>query len=231
MATFDPRSIPLDTAEHPALPALDAERLRPEALRRRLAQPPAHWLPELVDDRVRLPGRTGEPVPAAVLVPIVTGTPSAVLLTRRTAHLSSHAGQIALPGGRCDPGDRDAEAAALREAHEEIGLAPGAVEVIGRLPDYRTGTGYRITPVVGLVAPDVPLAPQPAEVDEIFQVPLAWLMDPARHLRHRVELGDGGSRTFYAMPWRAPVDGTEREYYIWGATAAMLRNLYRLLAA
>ena len=231
MSAFDPRTVPLDPVPSQPLPAVPAERLRPDALRERLRRPPAHWKPELTDDRVRLPDRHQTPVAAAVLVPIVTHARPTVLLTRRTAHLSRHAGQIALPGGRCDPEDPDAEATALRETHEEIGLPASAVDVLGRLPDYRTGTGYRVTPVVGLIRPGLPLVPAPHEVDDVFEVPLGWLMDPAVHRRHRIDLGEGASRTFYAMPWRATVDGAPREYFIWGATAAMLRNLYWLLAA
>jgi 8-oxo-dGTP pyrophosphatase MutT (NUDIX family) len=159
---------------------------------------------------------------ASVLVPIVT-RPGALtmLFTRRTAHLRNHSGQIAFPGGGAEPGDASAEATALREAHEEIGLEPARVEVLGRLSDYHTRTDYRVTPVVGLVAPPFVLALDAREVDEAFEVPLAFLLDPANHLRQQREF-EGRAVPFYAIPYR--------DYYIWGATAGMLINLYRFLA-
>ena len=148
-----------------------------------------------------------------------------VLLTQRTDHLHDHAGQISFPGGRRDPQDLDAVHTALREAQEEIGLPGGHVEVIGALPAYTTVTHYRVTPVVGLVRPDFDLMLDAFEVAEAFEVPLAFLMNPAHHQRHEVEL-DGMKRQFLSMPWRQG----QREYFIWGATAAMLRNLYAFLS-
>ena len=227
---FDPRTVPVEPAAE-QLPAVAGDRLVPAALRARLRTPPADWVPELTGDRFRLPGREGEPRQAAVLVPIVLHAQPTVLLTQRTAHLANHAGQVAFPGGRRDPTDRDIEDTALREAFEEIGLPREAVEVIGHLPDYTTGTGYRVTPVVALVQPGMSLRLDPFEVADAFEVPLAWLMDPAEHRRHRVQLGENVTRSFYSMPYRVQRDGAEKEFFIWGATAAMLRNLYRLLAA
>ena len=160
--------------------------------------------------------------PAAVLVPVVRRNDLTVLFTRRTPHLQDHAGQISFPGGRTEPGDPSLEATALREAQEEIGLARECVELLGRLPEYVTVTGYRVTPVVGLVSPPLDLRPDPFEVAEIFEVPLAFLLDPANHLRNTV-LQEGKRRRYYAMPYR--------EYYIWGATAGMLMNLYGFLRA
>lgn len=159
---------------------------------------------------------------ASVLVPIVT-RPEAltVLLTRRTAHLRNHSGQIAFPGGGAEPGDADAEATALREAREEIGLEPARVELLGRLSDYHTRTDFRVTPVVGLVAPPFELRLDAQEVDEAFEVPLSFVLDPANHQRHQREF-QGRTVPFYAIPYR--------DYYIWGATAGMLINLYRFLA-
>ncbi len=160
---------------------------------------------------------------ASVLVPIVARPDELTMLfTRRTAHLRNHSGQIAFPGGGAEPGDASAEATALREAHEEIGLEPARVEVLGRLSDYHTRTDYRVTPIVGLVAPPFVLSLDAREVDEAFEVPLAFLLDPANHLRQQREF-QGRTVPFYAIPYR--------DYYIWGATAGMLINLYRYLAA
>jgi 8-oxo-dGTP pyrophosphatase MutT (NUDIX family) len=164
-----------------------------------------------------------------VLVPIVDRAQGAtILLTERTAHLKNHAGQVAFPGGRADPTDASAIATALREAEEEIGLAADRVEVIGRLPDYFTGTGYQVTPIVAIVSPPFELRLQHDEVASVFEAPLAFLMNPRHHERRRVRWNNG-ERIFYSMPFR-PV-GDTREYFIWGATAAMLLNLYRFLSS
>jgi 8-oxo-dGTP pyrophosphatase MutT (NUDIX family) len=162
------------------------------------------------------------PRPAAVLIPIVARTELTVLLTRRTEQMSSHPGQIAFPGGRVDPGDASITAAALREADEEIGLTAAHIEPLGFIDSYRTGTGYRISPLVALVAPGFELRLNPSEVSEAFEVPLAFLMDPANHQRHTREWR-GRQRSFYAMPYG--------ERYIWGATAGMLKNLQQRLFA
>jgi len=221
----DPRSAPV-LVEPARLPPVAADALAPDRLRERFRNPP-RWAPEMTGDRIRL--HDGPPRPAAVLVPILAhaGQPS-VLLTQRTLHLRQHSGQVAFPGGRYEPTDRTPVHTALREAHEEVGLEPGRVEIIGRLPDYLTGTGFLVTPVVGLVAPGFVPEPDPQEVAVAFEVPLAFLMDPSHHQRRRFEVG-GVLRTFWAMPYR-PEPSTD-EYFIWGATAAMLRNLYRLLSA
>jgi 8-oxo-dGTP pyrophosphatase MutT (NUDIX family) len=221
------------------LPAVPDERLQPDALRLRFAptlaasrsdlsteDPAAAWVPEFVGDDKRLAER---PVrQAAVLVPLVRRAEGlTVLLTRRTEHLNDHAGQISFPGGRTDPEDADAIATALREAREEVGIQPGEVEVIGRLPTYTTVTAYEVTPVVGLLDPPRAIALDAFEVAEAFEVPLAFLMNPAHHRRHAVQFQEV-SRRFLSMPWRRDEAGDE--YFIWGATAAMLRNLYRFLA-
>jgi len=148
-----------------------------------------------------------------------------VLLTHRTAHLSSHSGQVAFPGGKADPGDADVVATALREAQEEIGLAAEAVEVIGTMPTYTTGSAFVVTPVVALVDPLATLVPNPHEVAQLFEVPLTFLMNPAHHRRHRVEW-EGAQREWLSMPYH---DG-QTEHFIWGATAGMLRNLYQFLS-
>jgi len=162
------------------------------------------------------------PRPAAVLVPVVVRETLTVLLTQRTAHLSKHAGQISFPGGRVDAEDETPLHAALREAEEEIGLERSFVEPLGYLDSYRTGTGYRITPVVALVAPEHTLALNADEVDAAFEVPLAFLMNPANHHRHEREWR-GRQRAFYAMPFG--------ERYIWGATAGMIVNMHERLFA
>lgn len=204
------------------LAAAPAGRLTPEGLRERFARPPV-WTPELVRER-RFTDRA--PAPAAVLIPLVVRESLGLLLTQRTAHLSTHSGQIAFPGGKVDAEDRDATAAALREAQEEIGLEPAHVEVLGRLPEYVTGTQFHITPVVALVQPGFTLLPNPGEVDDVFEVPLDFLMDPVNHRRHGFEW-NGEMREWYSMPYQE--GATER--FIWGATAGMLRNLYRFLTA
>jgi 8-oxo-dGTP pyrophosphatase MutT (NUDIX family) len=157
------------------------------------------------------------PRPAAVLVPIVLRDELTVLLTQRTDTLASHPGQIAFPGGRIDSTDADARAAALREAHEEIGLHESAIETLGYLDGYRTGTGFHVTPVVALIKPSFALVLAAGEVADAFEVPLSFLMDQANHQQHE-RAWRGRTRTFWAMPYG--------ERYIWGATAGMLKNLY-----
>jgi 8-oxo-dGTP pyrophosphatase MutT (NUDIX family) len=159
---------------------------------------------------------------AAVLVPIVAHPPGlTVIFTQRTAHLKAHSGQVSFPGGRAEPEDPTPEFTALREAQEEIGLAIERVEVLARLPAYYTRTGFRVTPVVGLLEPPVALKPDPREVDEVFEVPLAFLLDPKNHLRETREL-QGRSVAYYVMRYGKRT--------IWGATAGMLVNLQRHLA-
>jgi len=165
-------------------------------------------------------------MPAAVLLPIVLRPEPTVLLTLRAQHLSTHSGQIAFPGGKVDDTDADAVAAALREAQEEIGLGAHFVEVLGQLPIYVTGSAFHVTPVVALISPDMVLRPNPFEVADVFEVPLAYLMNPAHHRHHRVDW-QGVQREWLSMPYQ---DATT-ERFIWGATAGMLRNFYRFLQA
>jgi 8-oxo-dGTP pyrophosphatase MutT (NUDIX family) len=224
---LDPHAVPV-IATDAHLPAVPAERLRAQALRERFAQV-EHGEPELRGDGGLFVGR--EPAAASVLVPLVAHEHGVtVLLTRRTDHLRDHAGQISFPGGRAEEIDADAVHTALREAEEEVGLSPDHVEVIGRLPVYITVTGFHVTPVVALVRPGFALAIDSFEVAEAFEVPLAFLMNPAHHRHHEFEFG-GERRRFLSMPWHG-VDaaGQPREYFVWGATAAMLRNLYGFLA-
>lgn len=185
--------------------------------------PPTVAAPAGSDDAQGL--AEGELVAAAVLVPFLLGPVSGVLLTKRNAHLSMHAGQVSFPGGRIDATDRSPEAAALREAREEIGLDPARVEVLCRLGDYVTGTGFCITPVVGLLPVGVgldrlELTPSPDEVEAVFVLPLAVLLDPAAPRRQRMEWR-GRWRTFWVWP--------HSEHYIWGATAAILVHLAAVL--
>ena len=158
--------------------------------------------------------------PAAVLAPIVARPAGlTMLLTLRASHLRAHSGQIAFPGGKVDPGETPDEAA-LREAHEEIGLEARFVEPLGWLDPYLTGTGFRVAPLVALIDPAFTLTPNELEVDEVFETPFAFLMDPANH-RLDAREWRGQVRKFYAMPHEGR--------YIWGATAGILRNLYEKL--
>ena len=149
-----------------------------------------------------------------------------LVLTQRTAHLKTHSGQVALPGGKLDPEDADAIAAALRESQEEVGLDPSHVEVLGTLPVYITGTAFVVTPVVALISEHARFVPNPNEVAEVFEVPLPFLMDPANHRWHQFEW-EGDVRNWYSMPYYQG----DHHRFIWGATAGMLRNLYRFLLA
>lgn len=220
---FEPEVLPVETTGS-GLPAVASYRLTPAGLRERFAQRLA-WAPEPFESLAE----RGDPRAAAVLVPLVVRDAHlSVLLTQRADHLSDHAGQISFPGGRREPSDPDEVATALREAQEEVALAPDRVEVLGALPDYLTGTGFRVTPVVGLVHSPFTVRADTLEVAEIFEVPLPFLMNPANH-EVRLLRWEGGERRFFAMPYPRP--GTGAQYFIWGATAGMLRNFYRFLAA
>ena len=224
--SFDPQQLPvLGTDEH--LPTVDRVELDVAALKRRFLAPPV-WTPEIRGE-TRFSERI--PVHASVLVPLVLRDELTVLFTQRTDHLTAHPGQISFPGGRVEPGDADAVATALRESHEEIGLRADEVDVLGALPIYTTGSGFIVTPIVALVRNDFEPVVDPFEVAEVFEVPLSFLMTPANHRRHRVEV-NGIAREFLSMPWQgSDATGAPRRYFIWGATAAMLRNLYRFLKA
>jgi 8-oxo-dGTP pyrophosphatase MutT (NUDIX family) len=169
---------------------------------------------DLVHGRELLAGMGEPPVSAAVLVPFILSDHPAILLTKRNEHLNRHAGQVSFPGGRIDPHDTNAVAAALREAQEEIALDRGQVEVVGRLGDFLTGTGYRITPVIGLLPPGLPLNPAPDEVDSVFEFPIEVLLDPQAPRRERRHERNGSARDVWVWP--------HPEHYIWGATAAIL---------
>jgi len=155
------------------------------------------------------------PVPAAVLVPVVMSDSPGILLTKRTSHLTAHAGQV-FPGGRIDPEDSGPEAAALREAWEEIGLQPDSVQVLGRMSDHITGTGYRITPVLGLLPPNLLYQPSAHEVEAVFELPISVVLDPHAPKRQRQHVG-GVWREYWVWP--------HPDHFIWGATAAILMRL------
>ena len=210
--------------------ALTPAALTPEAVARRLRRyaplgrkADVRSAPQRGDDDLNphLRSPVAEQKDAAVLVPLIVWEAGlSVLLTRRTSHLSDHAGQIAFPGGRIEAWDASAESAALREAEEEVGLQPEAVEVVAQLDTYLTVTGYRVTPIVGLLAPPGNLRPDDYEVAEVFEVPLGFFLDPKAKQMHSRRDGDR-ERLYYAFPYG--------DYYIWGATAGMLVNLVDIL--
>ncbi len=221
---FDPRTVPI-VGYDTHLSAVPAHALTPDKLRSRFASPP-QWAPELREEP-RFSDRA--PAQAAVLIALVMHEEPTLLLTQRTAHLSTHSGQIAFAGGKVDDTDADAAAAALREAREEVALASEYCEVLGSLPRYITGTAFHITPVVALVRPGFTLQANPDEVDDVFEIPLSFLMNPAHHARHQFAWGEV-QREWFSMHWRGtPLAPQDR--FVWGATAGMLRNLYRFLMA
>jgi len=200
-----------------------AEEFRRRAAERLAGEPGPHvgdhtFNPDLADVLLNMARR-----PAAVLIPIIHREPEAtVLFTQRTGGLRSHAGQISFPGGRIDPTDAGPVEAALREAEEEIGLKPAFIETVGRGPDYLTGSGYHVALVVAVVSPGFTLKLNPAEVEDVFEVPLAFLMDPAHHLTGS-RVWNGHKRSFFEMPYE--------NRHIWGITAGIVRVLYERLYA
>jgi 8-oxo-dGTP pyrophosphatase MutT (NUDIX family) len=216
---IDPQAFPIDSIA--GEPAVSVAQLTVSALRQRFAQPPV-WgrdpLPREIVPSASLRR-------AAVLMPIVLhkNTPT-LLLTLRNAQLRQHAGQISFPGGGVEVGDKDLIDAALRETEEEIGVARSQIEVLGTMPDYLTRTGFQITPVVGLIQAPYMSEADPTEVAEIFEVPLAFLMDGMHHQRRLMTHPTTGEhRLVYTMPYQ--------QYFIWGATAGMIRNLFHFLRA
>lgn len=223
MATlpFDPQALPIESVAGEM--AVNPERMVTDWLRARFADPP-EWDPEISDEN-RVRQMTERLTRAAVLLPIVMrDTEPTLLLTQRTAHLTDHGGQVSFPGGRMEDTDASPIETALRETEEEVGLDRRHVEVIGTLPDYATITGYLVTPVVALVHPPFKLRADPFEVAEIFEVPLSFLMDGMHHQRRIIDFPkELGRRSFYSMPYE--------RFFIWGATAGMLRNLFHFLRA
>jgi 8-oxo-dGTP pyrophosphatase MutT (NUDIX family) len=221
----DPSSIPFEIA-HDGLSAIESHLLTADGITSAFSSR-SDWTPEITGDQFRL--RPDPLRKAAVMLALMQRETTKgmfeldLLLTRRNANLREHSGQIAFPGGRVDASDASDEAAALREAFEEVGLPTHQVQIIGQLSRYVTGTGFDIAPVVGIVKEPFVANMSEGEVSEVFRVPLAFLMNPQNHRRHIVEVSAGTKRTFYSMPYE--------NYFIWGATAAMLRNFYRMLAA
>jgi 8-oxo-dGTP pyrophosphatase MutT (NUDIX family) len=185
------------------------------------------WQTELdlpPETRIRFQGQADHWVEAAVLVPFVLrDTGITVMLTKRTAHLHDHAGQVSFPGGRVETFDVNPHATAVRETVEETGLPAHYIDIVGQLPLYRTGTGFNITPVAALIKPGFTLQPDAFEVAEVFEVPLDFLTDPKNYRFHTAQLSDGSIRQYYSVPFQ--------DFFIWGATAAMLRGAYQILAA
>ncbi|MFC5462509.1 CoA pyrophosphatase [Massilia niabensis] len=218
---FDPSRLPVDGIAGEA--AVTPDLLDPARLRARFAQSQPTWTPEAPEQLLVPSGLKLRR--AAVLIPLVERPEGVtVLLTLRTDHLTSHAGQISFPGGRTEELDSSPIETALRESEEEIGLHRRHVSILGVLPDYVTGSAYRVAPVVALVKPPFELTADPNEVAEIFEVPLAFLMDGMHHQRLSFDLPEGaGRRNVYAMPYE--------RFFIWGATAGMLRNLFHFLRA
>lgn len=212
---------------------LSADEFRALSLSRLLAEPSEaifdprsekSWSPsdfDLNPDMVADFAVMDEARAAAVLIPVIARPELTVLLTQRTESLSTHAGQIAFPGGRVDEADASVVDAALREAEEEIGLERARVEIIGTADPYLTITGFEVIPVLGIVPPDLALTPHPGEVAAVFEAPFRHLLDPA-HQHIRTAMFRGRERTYYEIDWH--------EQRIWGATAAMIVNLSRRLA-
>jgi 8-oxo-dGTP pyrophosphatase MutT (NUDIX family) len=222
LSLFDPKRQPW-VPSSPPFSAAPHHALTPDALRRVLGAKIERVLHIPDESKRRLPGREGELLEAAVLVPLVLRQDGVtVLLTQRAAHLNDHAGQISFPGGRIEHSDADEVAAALRETEEETGLMRDYVEVLGTLPRYFTSSGFAINPVTALVQPGFTLSPDNSEVAEVFEVPLSFVTNPANYRLHSAVLPDGAVRQFYSAPWQ--------DYFIWGATAAMLFGLTQVLS-
>lgn len=216
---IDPLKLPIESvANEPALPVANLQEMW---IKQRF-QVPIHWQPEMRGDL----GFELKPwKSAAVLILIVMrSTGPTVLFTKRTANLREHAGQVSFPGGRVDPDDKHLIDTALRETEEETGILRQDVEVIGELPAYETRTGYTITPIVGMIKKPFEIHMNETEVDEVFEVPLSFLMDGAHHQRRIFTSPvDAVKKMIYTIPYE--------QFFIWGATAGILRNLYHFFRA
>jgi 8-oxo-dGTP pyrophosphatase MutT (NUDIX family) len=220
-AAFDPAIQPWVSAGDNLAP-ISPSLLVSSALRAVFRETEVGCLESFLGNDTHYPKQEAPPVRAAVLVPMVEREEGmSIMLTQRAIYLRDHAGQISFPGGRIEPEDANPVAAALREAEEETGLPATHVEVLGSMPVYRTVTGFAITPVIALVRPGFLLQPDAFEVARIFEIPLAFLMNPANHRLYQVDMPDGRVRQYYAIPWQKD--------FVWGATAGILRNLYHLL--
>ncbi len=223
VAGFDPTAQPV--VQCAALPGLPAECLRLDYIRGAF-QRPVDWQVEPLFTDSFSPGVLGPSGArrAAVLMPLVQREHGLhVVFTRRAEHLHDHAGQISFPGGRIEPGDRDPIAAALRETHEEIGVDDRFVRIIGVQPSFLTSTHFVMTPIIGELLPGFTIQSDGQEVAEVLEVPLRVLLDPAQHRLHEVRLPGGGGRCYFSITWQS--------YFIWGATAVLIRNFYHYLAA
>lgn len=221
--SFDPSKQPIVSS--PVLQALAPASLQLDFICSTFLRP-VHWQVEPLFAKSFLDPKSHRDnvVPAAVFMPLVQRpTGVHVLFTRRALHLYDHAGQICFPGGRIEPADADEVAAAIRETHEEIGVSPEYIHPIGVQPGFVTTTGFTMTPVIGELRPGFTVTPDKSEVAEVFEVPLSVLMDTAQHHLHRTHLGDGNDRYYFSITWQS--------YFIWGATAALIRNFYHYLAA
>ena len=217
---FEPENLPVDFVGSGE--AIDPEKLTPEWIRKRFSNPPV-WKPEINSEPAFV--HRDRWIPAAVLVPLVDRKDGlSLMLTQRAAHMHDHPGQISFPGGRVDLPDSTRIETALREMEEEVGIDRQHVSVLGTLPEYRTGSGYRVTPVVSIVTPPFDLHANPDEVAEVFEVPFPFFMDGTNYQMRTAEFPNGaGKRSFYTIPYENRV--------VWGATAGMLRNLYHFLSA
>lgn len=223
VAGFDPAAQPV--VEVSRLPALSDGTLRLPFIRRAFAQPvPWQVEPVFTSFFDRDTSGRSDITPAAVFIPLLERPDGLhVMFTRRSAHLYNHAGQICFPGGRIEPTDADYIQAALRETWEEVGVEPRFVELIGSQPSFLTSTRYTMKPVIGVLRPGYTLMPDRSEVEEVFEVPLSALLNPALHRLHQIRPKEGPPRYFFSVSWG--------DYFIWGATAALVRNLYHYLAA
>jgi len=220
---FDPAAQPVIPV--PELPELSVATLQLPFIRKAFAQDVSWQVEPVFTNYFDLDISGHDDItPAAVCIPLLERADGLhVLFTRRSANLYSHAGQICFPGGRIEASDADYVQAALRETWEEVGVEPRFIELIGSQPSFLTSTRYTMKPVIGVLRPGFTLTPDRGEVAEIFEVPLASLLSPSTHRLHEIRPEDGGPRYFFSVSWR--------DYFIWGATAALVRNLYHYLAA